>query len=198
MNAVVWVIVMAVVVIAIILLLALRVVMSRRRSDQLREKFGLEYDLVVEQVGGRRPAESQLKEREKRVEDLDIHPLPDDDRQRFAQSWQTVQSEFLDDPAVAVTHAERLIADVMEASGYPAGNFERRVADISVNHSGAVENYRAAHEIAVRHVQGDADTEDLRQAMVHYRALFGDLLKVPDGETVEAPRGLLKQRSSTP
>jgi hypothetical protein len=198
MNAVVWVIVMAVVVIAIILLLALRVVMSRRRSDQLREKFGLEYDLVVEQVGGRRPAESQLKEREKRVEDLDIHPLPDDDRQRFAQSWQTVQSEFLDDPAVAVTHAERLIAHVMEASGYPAGNFERRVADISVNHSGAVENYRAAHEIAVRHVQGDADTEDLRQAMVHYRALFGDLLKVPDGETVEAPRGLLKQRSSTP
>lgn len=167
------------IIIIVLLVMLFRVMTARRRSSTLRERFGSEYDRTVDSTGGRRDAESELEQREERVEALDIRPLSDEDRGRFSQSWQDLQSQFVDDPAGAVTHADQLVADVMETRGYPVGDFDQRAADVSINHPGVVENYRVAHEIAVSHFKGEATTEDLRQAMVHYRALFDDLL----GET---------------
>jgi hypothetical protein len=151
-------------------------VMRKRRSDQLRARFGPEYDRVVRQAGGVRQAEGVLEMRQNRLEKLAIHPLTSAQQADFAARWDEVQSQFVDDPKRAVTAADRLVGSVMQARGYPVSDFEQRAADISVDHPVVVDHYRAAHSIAVRHDRGQATTEDLRKAMVHYRTLFHELL----------------------
>src|SRR5580704_3302438 len=167
-------------VVAVICLLAVIViafmVARKRRSDRLRARFGPEYDRVVKQEGGVRQAEGVLTFREKRREKLAIRELSASDRTRYEANWEEVQGRFVDDPAGAVTVADRMVADVMRTRGYPVGDFEQRAADISVDHPVVVDQYRAAHSIAIRHDRGQATTEDLRKAMVHYRALFQELI----------------------
>jgi hypothetical protein len=144
------------------------------------ERFGPEYDRAVGDAGSRSRAEAELAAREERVERLHIRPLETEERARFAASWRMVQTRFVDDPEGAIRDADSLVAEVMEARGYPMGNFQRRAADASVHHPAVVENYRVAHGIAWRHERGQATTEDLREAMVHYRALFQELLEERD------------------
>jgi hypothetical protein len=149
----------------------------KRRSDDLREHFGPEYDTAVNEFGGRSQAESELEARRKRVEKLNIRPLGLQDQQRFASSWQATQARFVDEPSEAIVEADRLVGELMQTRGYPVGNFAQRAADISVDHPEVVKNYRAAHDIAMDNERGGASTEDLRQAMVHYKALFEELLE---------------------
>jgi hypothetical protein len=153
------------------------ITMNRTRSQRLRQRFGSEYDRTLRAEGNHRKAEAALEARAKRVAKLHIRPLSPADADRFDSAWRSVQTRFVDDPHGAVTEADRLVGEVMAARGYPVGEFEQRVADISVDHPDVVVNYRAAREIALQHSQGRASTEDLRQAMVHYRALFRDLLE---------------------
>jgi hypothetical protein len=151
----------------------------RQRHSHLESRFGPEYRREIERQGNLSKAEATLAAREKRVARLHIKPLMADDAARFAHEWRAVQTRFVDDPNGAVTEADRLVGEVMLTRGYPVGNFEQQVADISVDHPDVVMNYRAAREIADQHARGEATTEDLRQAMVHYRALFRDLLESP-------------------
>jgi len=149
---------------------------AQARSQKLRERFGPEYDRVVKQEGDPRKAEGVLEFLEKRRAKFKIRPLSAADRSGFAVRWNEVQSRVVDDPRAAVTVAESLVSEVMQARGYLIGEFEQRAADISVDYPVVVENYRAAHAIALRHSAGQASTEDLRQAMVHDRKLFQELL----------------------
>jgi hypothetical protein len=185
MNDTIWL------VLVVLALLALSgwLLYQRQRTRNLQSTFGPEYERTVEGTGSRRKAEAELEERKQRVEALEIRPLPDEDRDRYAARWRQVQAEFVDEPQGAVEQADRLIGDVMEARGYPVADFEQRVADISVEHAAVVDHYRTAHEIASRGADGEADTEALREAMVHYRALFDDLLGSTNGatETAETP-----------
>lgn len=151
----------------------------RRRSQQLRERFGPEYDRVLRHEGGQKKAEDVLEFRAKRRHTFNIRPLDSAQRESFADRWIGVQSNFVDNPSAAVTDADLLINEVMTARGYPMSDFDQRAADISVDYPAVVENYRLAHTIALRHKRGEAETEDLRKAMVHYRALFEDLLEYP-------------------
>ncbi|HXJ87196.1 MAG TPA: hypothetical protein VMS18_10295 [Candidatus Binatia bacterium] len=174
------VVLVAVLIIAVVVIAAIAFVTSRqRRSQKLRKRFGPEYDRVVRQEGDPRKAEGVLEFRQKRRDKLQIRPLPAADRSGFALRWNEVQARFVDDPSGAVTVADSLVTDVMQARGYPIGEFEQRAADLSVDYPLIVENYRAAHELAVRHSEGKASTEDLRQAMVYYRLLFQELLDEP-------------------
>jgi len=158
---------------------------QQRRSKQLRQRFGPEYERAVDQYGERGRAEEALTARTERVEQLHIRPLRAEDSARYAESWRSVQSRFVDDPEGAIGEADRLCGEVMQARGYPMGNFEQRAADISVDHPQVVEHYRAAHEVARRSADGNATTEDLRQAMVHYRTLFEDLIETREPARVE-------------
>jgi FtsZ-interacting cell division protein ZipA len=151
--------------------------LRRRRSENLRKQFGPEYNRAVDQYGDQRKAEAELAEREKRVRKLDIRGLTADEQNRFADNWKKTQAHFVDAPSPAVGEAEILVKELMLARRYPVGEFEQRAADISVDHPNVVNNYRAAHEIADRNKSGKATTEDLRQAMVHYRSLFEELLE---------------------
>ena len=172
MAIVIGVVVVLLIVVALIAYVNLR----RRRRLQIRERFGPEYDRVLRQEGDPRKAEGVLEFRQKRRDSYRIHSLSAHDRSSFAVRWSEVQARFVDDPRGAVTVADSLITDIMQARGYPIGEFEQRAADLSVDYPRIVENYRAAHEIATRHSAGRASTEDLRQAMVHYRLLFQELL----------------------
>ncbi len=172
------IIVLGVVLIASI---AAFLLLRKRRTERLRTQFGgAEYERAVEKGGNRRQAEAALKERAQRVEGLHVQPLAAGDRARFIESWRGVQARFVDGPAGAVTEADQLLGDVMSTRGYPVSNFEQRAADISVDHPLVLENYRTAHEIALRQTRGQVNTEDLRQAMVHYRTLFEELIGEPD------------------
>ena len=155
-----------------------------RRSQRLRQGFGPEYDRTVEREGGRRAGERELTHRQKRHEALDIRPLPPQARERYVQAWEVTQTRFVDDPSGAVAEADSLVRQVMKERGYPTDDFEQRAADISVAHPQLVERYRTAHGIAQSSERGQASTEDLRQSVRHYRALFEELL----GErSVDAP-----------
>jgi hypothetical protein len=155
--------------------------LRKRRSERLRAQFGgSEYDRAVKEDGNRRHAEAGLKERTARVESLNIRPLASGDRARFVESWRRVEARFVDGPGGAVTEADQLLGDVMSTRGYPVSDFEQRAADISVDHPLVLENYRTAHEIALRQTKGQANTEDLRQAMIHYRTLFEELVGEPE------------------
>jgi len=179
-------IVLAVVVVAIIAVVF--VYTQKRRSERLRSRFGPEYDRMVEEGGNRRQAEAALEERAKRVEKFQIRSLTRDEHERFARAWREEQARFVDNPSEAVLNADRLVAEVMKARGYPVGDFEQRAADISVDHAAVVRNYRVAHDIALLDQRGDASTEDLRNAMVHYRELFIDLLEERVPEHMEVRR----------
>jgi hypothetical protein len=150
----------------------------RKQSHNLQERFGPEYGRTVSELGSRTKGESELKAREKRVERLDILPLAPPEAARFTEAWHALQSRFIDNPKGVVVEAEQLVRELMEKRGYPMGDFERRAGDISVDHPDVVANYRAAQAIAVRDQRGSADTEELRKAVVHYRALFDELLEV--------------------
>lgn len=150
------------------------------RSRRLRKRFGPEYTRTVAEAGDRWKAESTLERRTKRVEQLHIRTLTSDERTRFQNAWREVQAQFIDDPNATLVEADRLIGSVMSAEGYPVTDFEQQAADISVDHPVVVENYRGGHQIAMRHAQGHASTEDLRQAMIHFRILFNDLLGQPE------------------
>jgi len=167
----------AVIVVAVVaVLLIVWVVVRNQRTAKLRRNFGAEYDRTVREVGSRR-AETILLDREKRVEKLSIRDLSADERERFVTEWRTVQSRFVDDPRGAVSQADLLTDRLMQLRGYPVSDFEQRAADISVGHPHVVENYRAARAIALRHRQGLATTEDLRNALIYYRSLFDELLQ---------------------
>jgi len=152
-------------------------VMQKQRSQRLREQFGPEYEQAVGEVGDRRRAESELMQRRERVERLKIVPLAREDADALGRRWQDVQARFVDDPTDAVREADALLKETMRKRGYPIENFEQRVADVSVDHPQVVSNYRDARAIAVKNESGRASTEDLRLAIVHYRALFADLLE---------------------
>lgn len=162
--------------------LAAWALMRKQRSEHLQRRFGPEYQRAIEEHGDQQRAESALQKREKRLERLHIRPLERSDRERFANTWRAVQARFVDDPSGALAQADRLVIEVMEARGYPvaATDLRQRAEDISVDHPHLVENYRAAAEIARPAEPGKVTTEDRRRAMVHYRALFDDLLEVQE------------------
>lgn len=173
---------------AVILLAAIGLaMMNKKRSDRLRDRYGHEYDRVVAS-DGRKNGEAELREREKKVERLNIRALTATEAQRFANLWNETQARFVDQPGGALADADRLVGDVMVARGYPVEDFEARAADISVDHPSLVDHYRTAHDIAERHTMGNATTEEMRQAMIHYRALFSELLETEDLEHAVAPQ----------
>ena len=175
-GVIIAIVVAVVVVVAIVGAVAV-IGARRRRTRQLRERFGPEYDRALEQHGSRKQAEAELSGREQRREGLDIRPLEREQRERFAEQWLAVQGRFVDEPQEAVRESDRLVREVMRQRGYPVDDFEQRADDVSVDHPHVVENYRAAGRIAERNERGEASTEDLRQATVHYRALFEELLE---------------------
>ena len=161
-------------------------VARQNQTRRLRERFGSEYDRTVSSRGEQRAAEEELAERERKREQLDIVPLTPEARDKYAESWRNVQTRFVDDPPGAVNDADRLVTDVLRERGYPIDDFEQRAADISVDHPNVVENFRAAHAIYLEQQNGGGGTEDLRQAFVHYRALFEELLETREPAGQEA------------
>ena len=178
MNTWVWIAIA--VVAAIIIVGVLWSALSTRRTRSLQERFGPEYDRELEKAGGRREAERELAEREKRHDELELRSLSDDARERYTEEWQVTQARFVDDPTGAVSEADDLVQRVMRDRGYPVDDFEQRAADISVEHPELVERYRTANGIARASERGQASTEDLRHSVRHYRALFVELLEVGD------------------
>jgi len=172
-------------VVVVVIAVGVFLYIRRRRSDNLRKQFGPEYKRAVDQYGDQRKAEAALAAREERVRNLDIRGLTADEQSRFSDTWKRTQARFVDEPSRAVSEADGLVKELMQARGYPVGDFEQRAADISVDHPNVVTNYRAAREIAVRNKSGKATTEDLRQAMVHYRSLFEELLETAKPRTTE-------------
>ena len=163
------------------------VLLQRKSNPQrLQQRFGPEYGRTVDELGGRTKAESELKAREKRVEHLTITPLAPAEAARFSEAWNALQGRFVDNPKGVVVQADQLVRELMLKRGYPMGDFERRAADISVDHPAVVEHYRAAQAIAVRDERGEADTEELRKAVVHYRVLFDEMLEVRDVQQAAA------------
>lgn len=180
-----WTVIALVTVAVVIAVVALARHRARARSIALQRRFGPEYDRMVEQLGSPAQAERELQERAQRVEHFRFHDLTPADQARFTHSWNEIQQNFVNDPAVAVTSANELINEVMRARGYPTLSFEQRVADLSVEHPNVIQHYRAAHELSGSVHNGAIDTERLRQALVHYRMLFTDLLQ--EERAISAP-----------
>ena len=169
-----------IIVIAVVAIAAAAVAwmyMQRQRTLRVRERFGPEFDRTVKETGAPEKAVAALEERVKRVQRFKIRPLSPEQAQSFAREWQRVQALFVDDPDGAVSNADRLLTEVMVARGYPVEDFETRAADLSVDHPKVVANYRTARALALRRDRGEAGTEELRQAVLNYRELFGDLLE---------------------
>jgi|tagenome__1003787_1003787.scaffolds.fasta_scaffold20340873_1 hypothetical protein len=168
----------AVIAVGVVVVLALIAwqLMRRRETDRLKGQFGPEYDRTLESTESKRKAEAELAARQERREKLAIRPLSQPTRARYLESWRVVQAQFVDDPGTAVIAADSLIQSVMAERGYPVEDFEQRAADVSVDHPDVVENYREGHRLAVARGSGASGTENLRQAMRHYRALFDELL----------------------
>ncbi|MEU9146043.1 hypothetical protein [Streptomyces sp. NPDC048349] len=162
--------------VAVVLILAGIAAWMYQRRRRLQERFGPEYERTVEHTGSRRAAENELRDRQARHDDLDIRELPPEERDRYADAWTTVQQRFVDRPEGAVSQADELITHVMRDRGYPTEGYEQQLRELSVEHGRTLEHYRAAHEINVRSSKGQATTEELRGAMVHYRALFDELV----------------------
>ena len=181
-NLLVAVALLAIVVLALAFWLAMR----RRHTRHLRNRFGAEYDHAVEATGNRAKAETALAEREKRVSTLEIRPMSASERQDFSQEWREVKAVFVDSPTEAVLHADRMLASMMKAIGYPMADFNRRYEDLTVNHAEVATHYRQGREIVERHGSGSASTEDMRQAMKHYETVFDCLVADADGDEAEA------------
>ena len=185
--------VIALIVVVVLVLVAVWLLVSRRqRSHRLQDRFGPEYDRTVAEAGDRRAGENVLQERQSHREQLDIVPLEPAARERYLEEWHRTQALFVDSPAEAAREADRLIIDVMRDRGYPVDDFEQRAADISVDHPQVVDDYRAARAISAANDRGEASTEDLRQALVHYRSLFEELLDV--GRADEADHSIEEAR----
>jgi hypothetical protein len=161
---------------------------QRARTTRLRERFGPEYDRALDSRDDRKEAEAELRQRIDRREELDIRPLTPVARERYLSSWRDIQAQFVDSPQAAIAGADALIIAVMRERGYPVEDFDQRAADVSVDHPQVVENYRTAHDIAGRSSREEASTEDLRQAMQHYRALFEDVLETQTDEPLSRER----------
>jgi hypothetical protein len=171
--------IIAVVLILLITGAILAPIFSRRkRSERLHGHFGPEYDHTVETLGDEKKAQAELEGRQKHIASLDIQSLSAKERERYMADWSAVQSKFVDDPGQAIIDADQLIMEVMQLRAYPVSDFEQRAADISVNYPELVSNYRAARVIAIKNEQQQADTEELRQAMIYYRSLFEELLEI--------------------
>jgi hypothetical protein len=177
-----WVWVVVVVAVIVVLLAAIAFVARGRGSRQLKKRFGPEYDRVAADAPTKREAEDELRAREERHGEFDIRPLDPAARDDYRRQWEDVQARFVDDPGGAVGEADSLIQKVMRDRGYPVEDFDTRAADLSVEHAEVVENYRAGHGIATAHTRGKAGTEELRQAVRHYRALFDELVDARDTE----------------
>jgi hypothetical protein len=175
-----WVIVLLVLIVLAIAAAAWTIA-RRKRTEDLRGRFGPEYNRAMEDRGDRRAAEKDLQARADRRSQLEIRPLAPETRARYAEQWKDVQTRFVDDPSKAVGEADELVIAVMSHRGYPMDDFDQRAADVSVDHPRVVESYRAAHTISIANANGRAGTEDLRQALVHYRALFQELLGEDEG-----------------
>jgi hypothetical protein len=176
-NPLVWVLIGVVVIVA----LAAWFLYRNRRTAALRDHFGDEYDRTLDTAGGKAKAEAALKEREERVAKLDIRPLDERERVEFSREWRDVKAVFVDSPVEAVHHADRLLGTIMTARGYPMADFDRRYEDLTVDHGEVARHYREGHDIVLRHGRGQSTTEDLRQAMIHFEALFDDLVnEVPE------------------
>lgn len=171
------------VICAVVLILVLAMVWAvihrrnRRRTEQLRSRFGPEYELALREHGSRAAAEAALMERVNHVSRLNIRPLSEEERDRYMAEWDSVQARFVDHPRGAVTEADELIHAILKARGYEGGNFDRRVADLSVNHAHLVEPYRRANAVSLQTVKDEASTEDLRNAMILYRNVIEELLQ---------------------
>jgi len=175
-------------VIVVIVVLVAVLLGQRRRSQRLQQQFGPEYQRTVARTGDQRTAEADLVAREQRRRELNIVALEPAARDRYLEAWRATQGRFVDDPAGATREADRLVAQVMRDRGYPVDDFEQRAADVSVDHPQVAENYRAAHAVYQANEQGLASTDDLRQAFVHYRSLFSELLEVEGDGRKEAYR----------
>jgi hypothetical protein len=169
-------------IVAVLVIVALWLVTRQRQSRRLRERFGPEYDRLLAERGDRARAESELLQREKRVQRLTIRPLTPADAAQFSKEWGVLQERFVDNPKGVVLQADRLVRDLMIKRGYPLEDFEHRAEDISVHHPALVDTYRSAQAIAAREQRGEASTEELRKAVVYYRALFDELLEVRGGK----------------
>ncbi len=174
--------IIAIAVVVVIALLVAWLLVRRRRTEQLRGRFGKEYERTVREVGDQRKAEDLLADRQERVAAFRIRALSRDEAARYRDAWRRVQARFVDEPREAVADADRIITDVMHTRGYPTADFEARTEHLSVDHARTVEHYRAAHAIVDRQDRGQAGTEDLRQAMMHFRALFDDLVGAEDAD----------------
>jgi FtsZ-interacting cell division protein ZipA len=170
--------IIGVVVILVIIGLILGAVSSRRqRTKRFQKKFGPEYDHTVQSAGNEKKAQAELDQRQKHVDTLDIRPLSVSEREHYQAEWKAVQNKFIDQPGQATVEADHLIMEVMKVRAYPVSDFEQRAADISINYPDLVSNYRAARRIAISNERHQANTEELRQALVYYRSLFDELLK---------------------
>jgi len=186
--------VLVILVVAVLLLVGVALMVNRRRA--LRQRFGPEYDRVVESSEDRRTAERELRERERRHAELELRPLDPASRERYSTSWEEIQVRFVDAPDQAVGEADELVTRLIAERGYPTGDYDDQLVHLSVEHARTLDHYRKAHEVNERNARGEATTEQLRQALVHYRALFADLLGTePDrlagglpGPQGEAPR----------
>ncbi|HEY2011268.1 MAG TPA: hypothetical protein VGH23_19925 [Rhizomicrobium sp.] len=175
-TSIILIAVAAVIIVAIVIALIVHSQQKARRRRLLRDRFGPEYDRLIAATGSSAAAERELEARERRAARFNIRALTQDEQARFIARWQQVQAEFVDNPKASLGHADDLLGEVMNARGYPVQDFDQRSADLSVDHPVVVQHYHAAHEIALRHRQSEATTEDLRQAMIHYRALFDELV----------------------
>jgi type II secretory pathway pseudopilin PulG len=178
------IVVAVIVLVAIVIMVVIAAENGRRQRARLRRQFGPEYERAIEQYGSIGRAEKALSARARRLQKFHLRNLNDADRVHFGNAWTGVQTKFVDDPSAAVHEANRLIKTVMQARGYPVEDFEHRVADLSVDHAHVVQHYRAARALAQANQEGRANTEELRQAFVHYRALFTELLSEADVEPV--------------
>lgn len=166
--------VLVIIIVAVLLLIGVALMLNRRRA--LRQRFGPEYDRVVESAEDRRAAERELRERERRHAELELRELDPASRERYAASWEEIQVRFVDAPEQAVGEADELVTRLIAERGYPTGDYDDQLAHLSVEHARTLDHYRKAHDIHERNSRGEATTEQLRQALVHYRALFADLL----------------------
>jgi hypothetical protein len=182
MNTTTYIIIAVVLVLVILGVILATIFAPRQRSKRYQNKFGPDYDHTVKSMGNEKKAQTEMDERQKHVDTLNIRPLSLSEREHYLTEWKVVQTKFIDQPGQATVEADHLIMEVMQIRNYPVSDFEQRAADLSINYPELVSNYRLARAIAIKNEQHQADTEELRQALVHYRSLFDELLKT---ETVE-------------
>jgi hypothetical protein len=191
------------IIVILVVLAAIVYGVQAGRRKKLQSTFGPEYDRAVADSGSRTEAEKELRERERRHAELELKPLSSESQAKYSAAWEEVQIQFVDNPAEAVGTADELVTRLITERGYPTGDYDEKLSNLSVEHAGTIQHYRDAHEISERNKGGEASTEDLRQALVHYRALFADLLgtnpvTATSEATTPAPRHNADDNTSAP